>query len=74
MSNQLVRNAQSHKALKVRIYPTPQQQEIIEKTFGCTEIHLQQLPSRKIRILYREYPPYQENHNKRTTERNLQDV
>ena len=36
MSNQLVRNAQSHKALKVRIYPTPQQQEIIEKTFGCT--------------------------------------
>lgn len=35
MSKQLVENAKFHKSLKVRIYPTEEQAQLINKTFGC---------------------------------------
>ena len=35
MSKQLVKNTKFHKSLKVRIYPTEEQVQLINKTFGC---------------------------------------
>ena len=35
MSNKLVENSKSNKALKIRIYPNPEQIQVIEKTFGA---------------------------------------
>lgn len=35
MSDKLVENATFHKSLKIRIYPTKEQELLINKTFGC---------------------------------------
>ena len=38
MSNKLVENATFHKSLKIRIYPTKEQEILINKTFGCCRL------------------------------------
>ena len=38
MSNKLVENATFHKSLKIRIYPTKEQETLINKTFGCCRL------------------------------------
>ena len=38
MSNKLVENATFHKSLKIRVYPTKEQEVLINKTFGCCRL------------------------------------
>ena len=38
MSDKLVENATFHKSLKIRIYPTKEQELLINKTFGCCRL------------------------------------
>lgn len=38
MSNKLVENTTFHKSLKIRIYPTKEQEILINKTFGCCRL------------------------------------
>src|SRR5574344_394948 len=35
MSKQLVKNSKTHKSLKLRIYPTEEQSQLLNQTFGC---------------------------------------
>lgn len=71
MAKKLVENQKGNKALKIRIYPSVKQIQIIEKTFGaCRFIYNNYLQERS-EFYIKNILPIKKNFNQKRTIRNL---